>query len=291
VQLIIGIGNIKMKDEIKLTCPIPLSDYPRVLMAHGGGGSLMNNLIEKMFISVFGKQEGAVSHDSAVLEAKGKRLAFTTDSYVVSPLFFPGGDIGSMAVFGTVNDLAMSGARPHSLSVGFIIEEGLEMEVLWKIVQSMKEAADVSGVKIVTGDTKVVDRGKGDGIFINTSGIGFIEHNLEINPSQVKTGDVVLINGDLGRHGITIMAQREGLSFESKVTSDSAPLNSVVHKLISSQIKVHCMRDLTRGGLASSLNEISSSANRSIKIDENKIPVQQEVQGACSSSAPLITSI
>jgi len=269
------------KENFTLTCPIPISDYPRILLAHGGGGKLMNNLINKMFISAFGEKDSGASHDSAVIESESKRIAFTTDSYVVSPLFFSGGDIGSMAVYGTVNDLAMSGARPHSISVGFIIEEGLEMEVLWKIVQSMKKAADKSGVKIVTGDTKVVDKGKGDGIFINTSGIGFIEHDQTINPLSVEVGDVIILNGDIGRHGMTIMSQREGLSFESKIESDSAPVSEVVQGLVAAGVEIHCLRDLTRGGLASALNEIASSSKTSIKIEESSIPVHEDVKGAC----------
>jgi hydrogenase expression/formation protein HypE len=208
---------MKKEKSFELSCPIPISQYPQVMLAHGGGGTLMHNLIEKMFISAFKNTTLEARHDSAVLNLTGKKLAFTTDSYVISPLFFPGGDIGSLAIHGTVNDLSMSGAKPLYISTGFIIEEGLPMEILWKIVQSMSKASKEAGVEIVTGDTKVVDKGKGDGIFINTAGIGIIEHDLVINPSSVIPADVILINGDIGRHGIAIMAQREGLEFETTI--------------------------------------------------------------------------
>lgn len=263
-----------------LSCPIPIQQYPTVLLAHGGGGRLMHQLIEQMFLPIFGSAND-IQHDAAVLSLSSHRIAFTTDSYVVRPLFFPGGDIGSLAVHGTVNDLAMAGARPLYLSLGFILEEGLPMETLWRVVQSIKQAADQANVKIVTGDTKVVDRGKGDGIFINTAGIGILKHNQTINPTSVQPGDVILLSGDIGRHGIAIMAVREGLEFETTIESDSAPLADLVGELLSANIKIHCLRDLTRGGLASALNEIASSANVAIKIDERKIPVREDVQGAC----------
>lgn len=241
----------------------------------------MHNLIEKMFMSEFKNPALESRHDSAVINLEGKRLAFTTDSYVVSPLFFPGGDIGSLAIHGTINDLSMSGAKPQYISAGFIIEEGLPMETLWKIVQSMQEAAKKAGVEIVTGDTKVVDKGKGDGIFINTAGIGIIEYDLTINPSSVKQGDVIILSGDIGRHGIAIMAQREGLEFETVIESDSAPLNGIIQNLLSAGIEIHCMRDLTRGGLASALVEIAEASNHNIHIIEADIPVREDVQGAC----------
>lgn len=241
----------------------------------------MHGLIEKMFMSEFKNPTLDTMHDSAVLKLDTKKIAFTTDSYVVSPLFFPGGDIGSLAVHGTVNDLSMSGAKPLYITAGFIIEEGLSMETLWKVVQSMQEAAKKAGVEIVTGDTKVVDKGKGDGIFINTAGIGIVEHDLVINPSSVKQGDVIIVNGDIGRHGIAIMAEREGLEFETTIESDSAPLNDIVQKLLKSGVEIHCMRDLTRGGLASALVEIAEASNQNISIIENDIPVQEDVQGAC----------
>ncbi|MEI6514075.1 MAG: hydrogenase expression/formation protein HypE, partial [bacterium] len=230
-------------------CPIPISQYPNVLLAHGGGGKLMHNLIEQMFMASFGGEALGERHDSAVLNVEAGRLAFTTDSYVVRPLFFPGGNIGSLAVYGTVNDLSMAGARPLYISVGMILEEGLPMETLWQIVQNLQAAAKEAGVQIVTGDTKVVDRGKGDGIFINTAGIGVIEHEISIAPKNVRLGDVILVNGDIGRHGMAIMAVREGLEFETSIESDAAPLNGIVQELLKAGIEIHCMRDITRGGL------------------------------------------
>ena len=267
--------------DFALSCPIPINEYPMVLMAHGGGGKLMHDLLEKMIVPAFKNPVLETKHDSAVLEIGDQKIAFTTDSYVVHPLFFPGGDIGTLAIYGTVNDLAMSGARPMFLSVGFIIEEGLPMETLWRVVRSMEHAARKAGVILVTGDTKVVDNGKGDGIFINTAGIGIIEHEFVIAPSSVSLGDHIILNGDIGRHGIAIMAAREGLSFESQIESDCAPLSGLVKKLIDAKIKIHCMRDLTRGGLASALVEIAESSHLHINIDERTIPVREDVQGAC----------
>jgi len=267
--------------EFSLTCPIPIEQYPHVLMAHGGGGKLMHQLIERMFVSTFGNPLIEARHDGAVFDVGNARLAFTTDSYVVRPLFFPGGDIGTLAINGTVNDLAMCGARPLYLSSAFILEEGLPMETLWRVVQSMRASADAAGVRLVTGDTKVVDRGKGDGIFINTAGVGVIEHDLHINPGQVRPGDAILINGDLGRHGIAIMAVREGLEFESAIESDCAPLADLVMDLIAAGVEIHCLRDLTRGGLASALVEIAEAGSVGIRIDESTIAVRGDVQGAC----------
>ncbi|MGK7876537.1 MAG: hydrogenase expression/formation protein HypE [Xenococcaceae cyanobacterium] len=278
--------------DFNLSCPIPIEHYPHVLLAHGGGGKLMHQLINQMFAPVFsrsplnkeGTEEGKyqpVLHDSVMLNLPTGKIAFTTDSYVIRPLFFPGGDIGSLAVYGTLNDLAMSGARPLYLSAGFILEEGLLMETLWQVVQSMQQAAECAGVQIITGDTKVVDKGKGDGIFINTAGVGIIEHEQQIVPSSVQPGDVILLNGDLGRHGIAIMAVREGLEFETTIESDSAPCISVVLELLNAGVEIHCLRDLTRGGLGSALNEIAGSAGVTIRIDEQAIPVREDVQGAC----------
>jgi hydrogenase expression/formation protein HypE len=263
-----------------LSCPIPIEQYPHVLLAHGGGGRLMHQLIERMFMSLF-QPERNCQHDAAVVQIPPGQVAFTTDSYVVQPLFFPGGDIGSLAVHGTVNDLAMAGARPLYLSVSFILEEGLPMETLWQVVRSLHQAAQQANVKVVTGDTKVVERGKGDGLFINTSGIGIIEHQQVIHPQSVQSGDVVIVNGDLGRHGIAVLAEREGLEFESEIESDSAPLNGVVLNLLKAGVELHCLRDLTRGGLASALNEIAQAARVAITLDESSIPVREDVQGAC----------
>ncbi len=280
------------------SCPIPISQYPQVLMAHGGGGKLMHRLLEDVFGKAFSNPILDVRHDSAQFEMVARascpsasehtgkmpvplKLAMTTDSYVVRPLFFPGGDIGSMAVHGTVNDLAMSGARPLYLSCGFIIEEGLPMDTLWRVVCSMRAAADKCGVQIVTGDTKVVDKGKGDGLFINTTGIGVIEHSLNIAPQNVQPGDAVIVSGDLGRHGMAIMAAREGLEFESTIESDSAPVHEPVLELIKHGIEIHCLRDLTRGGLSSALNEIAEAAGVTIAIEEKSVPVREDVHAAC----------
>ncbi|HEX5081144.1 MAG TPA: hydrogenase expression/formation protein HypE [Blastocatellia bacterium] len=268
-------------NDFTLSCPIPIRQYPQVLLAHGGGGKLMHQLIERMFAPAFSNLLLGARHDGATFSVNGSKLAFTTDSYVVSPLFFPGGDIGALAVNGTVNDLAMCGARPLYLSAGFILEEGLPMETLWRVTQSMRRAAVEAGVEIVTGDTKVVDKGKGDGVFINTAGVGVIEHDFSISPASVRPGDAILLSGDIGRHGIAIMAAREGLSFESEITSDCAPLAGLVGALIEAGIEIHCLRDLTRGGLASALVEIAESARVKISIDEIAIPVREDVRGAC----------
>jgi hydrogenase expression/formation protein HypE len=272
---------VDSSNDFTLSCPIPIQQYPQVLLAHGGGGRLMHQLIERMFAPAFSNPLLGARHDGATFSVNGSRLAFTTDSYVVSPLFFPGGDIGALAVNGTVNDLAMCGARPLYLSAGFILEEGLPMETLWRVTQSMRRAAAEAGVKIVTGDTKVVDKGKGDGVFINTAGVGVIERDLFISPASVRPGDSILLSGDIGRHGIAIMAAREGLSFESEITSDCAPLAGLVGALIEGGIEVHCLRDLTRGGLASALVEIAEAARVKISIDEIAIPVREDVRGAC----------
>ena len=267
--------------DFTLNCPLPISDYPTVTLAHGGGGKLMHQLIEKMILPAFQSPLLETRHDGAVFELGGARLAFTTDSYVVHPLFFPGGDIGSLAINGTVNDLSMCGARPVYLSCGLILEEGLPMETLWAVVQSLKKNAEAAGVQLVTGDTKVVDRGKGDGVFINTAGVGLVEHRLTIAPASVREGDVVLLSGDIGRHGIAIMAMREGLEFESAIESDCAPLNAAVRALIEGGIEVHCLRDLTRGGLGTTLIEIAEATGLGINIEETKIPVRDDVAGAC----------
>lgn len=267
--------------NFSLTCPIPIAQYPHVLMAHGGGGKLMHTLIEKMFLSVFDNPVLDSRHDGAVVMLGGTRLAFTTDSYVVQPLFFPGGNIGSMAVHGTVNDLAMCGARPLFLSAGFIIEEGLPMETLWRVVSAMQQAAAEAGVQIATGDTKVVDKGKGDGIFINTAGIGVIEHDVQISPANVRPGDAVLLSGDIGRHGIAIMTLREGLEFDTTIESDSAAVAGLVLALLDAGVEIHCLRDLTRGGLASGMIEIAEAAQTHIHLDERAIPVREDVRGAC----------
>jgi hydrogenase expression/formation protein HypE len=267
--------------EFTLSCPIPISDYPTVTLAHGGGGKLMHHLLETMILPAFKNDLAESRHDGATFNIGNARLAFTTDSYVVRPLFFPGGDIGSLAINGTVNDLAMCGAKPLHLSCGLILEEGLPMETLWRVVQSLQQNAAAAGVQLVTGDTKVVDKGKGDGVFINTAGIGVVEHNLKIAPASVRPGDAVLLSGDIGRHGIAIMAVREGLQFETAIESDCAPVASTVAKLIDNGIEVHCLRDLTRGGLGTTLIEIAEASNLHITIEELKIPVREDVAAGC----------
>jgi hydrogenase expression/formation protein HypE len=272
-----------MSNEFNLSCPLPLSDHATVQLAHGGGGRLMRSLIETLFLPAFAAPAArpVPPHDSAVVELGPARVALTTDTFVVSPLFFPGGDIGSLAVYGTVNDLAMSGATPAYLSAGFILEEGLPLETLRRVVQSMCAAAAVAGVRIVTGDTKVVDRGKGDGIFINTAGIGLVPPGVEVSPARVVPGDAVLLSGDLGRHGIAIMSVREGLTFAGALPSDCASLASLVQALRTLGADLHCLRDLTRGGLAAALCEIALDARVGIHIQETEIPVSEPVAGAC----------
>ena len=251
-------------------------------MAHGGGGRMSQMLIEKMFVPAFDNASLEQLNDGAVLGVEAGRLAFSTDSFVISPLFFPGGDIGSLAIHGTVNDIAMCGAVPIALSVGMIIEEGLPMQTLWQIVQSMQAAARKAGVSIVTGDTKVVDRGKGDGIYINTSAIGRIPEGIDVAPRRARPGDKILINGAIAVHGIAIMSVREGLEFETTLESDSAALNGLVGYLLGTLgEKVHVLRDPTRGGLSSTLNEIAVQARLGIRLVEKDIPIWEDVRGAC----------
>lgn len=242
----------------------------------------MHDLVQKMFVEAYGGEQLRAGHDGAVFSPPAaSRLAFTTDSYVVSPLFFPGGDIGSLSVHGTVNDLAMCGARPLYLSVALVIEEGLEMETLWRIVRSIAEAGKRCGVEIATGDTKVVDRGKADGLFVTTSGIGAVESELPISPGSVRPGDDILLSGDIGRHAVAILGAREGLQFEPPVVSDSAPVHETVRELMESGVEIHCMRDPTRGGLATTLVEISKSSDSRVIVNEEAIRVPEGVRGAC----------
>lgn len=241
----------------------------------------MQSLIQDVFLKAFSNPYLSQLHDSAVVPIEGHRIAITTDSYVVRPLFFPGGDIGSMAVHGTINDLAMSGATPLYLTAGFILEEGLPIETLQRVVTSMANAARQAGVSIVCGDTKVVDRGKGDQIFINTTGVGQVQEDIDIGHHRIQPGDRILVSGDLGSHGIAAMSVREGLSFAGGIVSDSAPLHQVVAELILEGVSIHCMRDLTRGGLASALNELGKSSKQNFLIDESQIPIQEPVRGAC----------
>ena len=262
-------------------CPIPISQYSSVLLAHGGGGKLTHQLIQSLFVAQFDNAMLSTMHDGAVFTAGGATLAFSTDSYVVKPIFFPGGNIGELAVNGTVNDLAMCGARPLYLSSALIIEEGLPMDDLWKIVVSMQNAAEKAGVQLVTGDTKVVDRGKGDGIFINTSGVGLVGPGITIDPRNARPGDKIIVNGPIAVHGIAIMSVREGLAFDTEIRSDTAPLNGLVDVILRAGRDVHVLRDPTRGGVASVANEIAQSSRQGILLDEAALPVGEEVRGAC----------
>lgn len=264
-----------------LSCPLSLRSYPEIVMGHGGGGKLSEELLEHLFLPAFKNAHLAQLGDSTVLTIGEQRLAFSTDSYVVRPLFFPGGCIGDLAVNGTVNDLAMSGAKPLYLSAGFIIEEGFPMKSLMAVTYAMGEAARLAGVQIVTGDTKVVERGQGDGCYINTAGIGVVPPDLEIASHRATPGDIVILSGTIGDHGMAIMSVREGLAFESEIMSDSAPLYSLVERMLEVCPHIRTLRDPTRGGVATSLNEIAKASNVGIKIDETSIPVNAHVQSAC----------
>jgi len=267
--------------KFSLNCPLPITDYKNILLAHGSGGTLTKSLIDKIFYSQFNNKILLAEGDSAVFDADSSRIAFTTDSYVVNPIFFPGGNIGELAVNGTVNDLAVSGARPLYISAAFILEEGFPIDELWEIVLSMQNAAKNAGVSIVTGDTKVVDKGKGDKIFINTAGIGVFDFNVDISPENIKVGDKIIINGNIAEHGIAIMAMRENIEFKSRIKSDTLPLNGLIGKALEQTNKIHMMRDPTRGGLASSLNEIAQKGGKKILIYEEKIPIKPDVAAAC----------
>jgi hydrogenase expression/formation protein HypE len=263
------------------SCPIPISDYREIVLAHGSGGKLSQQLIQKIVLPQFRNELLEPLHDGAIFSVNGARLAFSTDSFVVSPIFFPGGDIGKLAVHGTVNDLSMCGARPLYLSAGFILEEGTSMEDFWRIVSSMREAAAEAGVALVTGDTKVVDRGKADKIFINTSGIGVVPDGVDIAPGRARVGDKVIVSGEIAVHGMAIMSVREGLEFETQIASDTAPLNRLVESILAAVPDVHVLRDPTRGGITSALTEIAQAAKLGIRLDEARIPISEEVKGAC----------
>lgn len=263
------------------SCPLPRSNYQEIVLAHGSGGKLSQELIQKIILPQFRNDLLEPLHDGALFSVGAERLAFSTDSYVVSPIFFPGGDIGKLAIHGTVNDLAMCGARPLHLSVGFILEEGLPMDDFWRVVQSMREAADAAGVTLVTGDTKVVDRGKADKIFINTSGIGVVPKGVNIDPKRARPGDKIILSGSIAVHGIAIMSVREGLEFETEIASDTAPLNGLVEAIFATGRDVHVLRDPTRGGVTSALSEITQSAGTGMVLDEVRIPINEEVKGAC----------
>jgi hydrogenase expression/formation protein HypE len=267
--------------DFTLSCPIPITEYPIITMVHGSGGVLSHQLIEKMFIPAFENEILSEGHDGATFNIKEGKLAYTTDSFVVSPIFFPGGNIGDLAVNGTINDLVCCGAKPLYLSVGFILEEGLPMEDLWKIVVSMKNTADRAGVKIITGDTKVVDRGKGDRIFINTSGIGKVPEGIHISPQNCSPGDAIILSGKIGDHGVAIMSARSGLEFETTIISDTTALNGLADQVFHTTMNIHVLRDPTRGGIATVLNELCQAAKVGMIIDEEKISVSEEVRGAC----------
>src|ERR1017187_4992164 len=269
-------------DFANWSCPLPLADYPTIVMGHGGGGKLGNELVEHLFLPAFRNPELENLGDAAVLDLGGSRLAMSTDSFVVQPLFFPGGSIGELAVNGTVNDLAVSGAEPRFLSTSFILEEGFPLAQLAAIVDAMAAAAATAGVKIVTGDTKVVERGHGDGCYINTAGVGLLRPGIQVGPNRPRVGDAILVSGTIGDHGMAIMSVREGLEFESQIRSDCAALNGLIAEVLESAgLAVHAMRDPTRGGLASTLNEIANSSGVGIEIDEASLPVRSEVQSAC----------
>jgi hydrogenase expression/formation protein HypE len=263
------------------SCPLPITNYKEIVLAHGSGGKLSHQLIEKLVLPQFRNEFLEPLHDGAIFSLSGSRFAFSTDSYVVSPIFFPGGDIGKLAVHGTVNDLAMCGAKPLYLSAGFILEEGTAMGDFWRVVQSMRGAAEDAGVKLVTGDTKVVDRGKADKIFINTSGIGVIPESVNIHPGRAQIGDKILLSGAIAVHGIAIMSVREGLEFETEVASDTAPLNGLVETILAANKDIHVLRDPTRGGITSALTEIAQAAKVGMLLNEGAIPISEDVKGAC----------
>ncbi|MDB6111382.1 MAG: hydrogenase expression/formation protein HypE [Pedosphaera sp.] len=263
------------------SCPLPITDHQEIVLAHGSGGKLTQQLIQRMVLPHFKNELLNPLHDGAMFSVNGTKLAFSTDSFVVNPIFFPGGDIGELAINGTVNDLAMCGARPLHLSAAFILEEGLPMAEFWRVIQSMQRAARAAGVNLVTGDTKVVDRGKGDKIFINTSGIGIVEAGVNIHPQRAQVGDKIIINGPIAVHGIAIMSVREGLAFETEIASDTAPLNGLVQTMLAAAPDIHVLRDPTRGGITSTLSEIAEQACVGIRLEEASIPIGEDVKGAC----------
>ncbi|MDJ0921907.1 MAG: hydrogenase expression/formation protein HypE [Henriciella sp.] len=262
------------------SCPLPLSDYPEITLAHGAGGALTEQLFQNLILPELSNTLLDERHDGAVFPANARELAFTTDSYVIQPLEFPGGDIGHLAVCGTINDLAMCGARARHLSLSLIIEEGLPTETLWRIIRSVGQTCRAANVAVVTGDTKVVERGKGDGLFITMTGVGEIIAQQPIRPTRIQPNDVILVSGDIGRHGIAVLSAREGIAFETPVRSDCAPLHDIVHALIAADLDIHCMRDLTRGGLATALIELCQTSGLGMMINEAAVPVSDAVSGA-----------
>jgi hydrogenase expression/formation protein HypE len=269
-----------MIDFDNWSCPVPLRDTPNVVMGHGGGGAMSGELVEHLFLPAYGS---AVSlADSAVVPLLGGRIALSTDSYVVKPMFFPGGSIGELAVNGTINDLAMSGAVPLYLTIAFILEEGTPLATVGKIAAAVGEAASAAGVQVVTGDTKVVDNGSGDGVYLNTAGVGLVEAGVTIAPTRAASGDVVIISGDIGVHGVAVMSVRAGLEFETTVSSDTAPLHGLVAAMLAAGGDVHVLRDPTRGGVAASLNEIARAAKVGVLLEETSLPIPAPVADACS---------
>jgi len=271
----------ELAEQLAFSCASPIGMRERIVLGHGSGGRLSAELLRDVFLPVFSNPLLDRMDDQAIFSVGESRLAMTTDSFVVKPLFFPGGDIGSLAVHGTVNDLAMGGARPLFLSAAFILEEGFPVDQLRRIAASMAGAARTAGVAIVTGDTKVVEKGKGDGLFINTTGVGLVPDHLRMSANQARPGDCVILSGPIGDHGIAILAKREGLEFETEILSDSAPLDGLVAAMLAASNDIRCLRDPTRGGLSSALNEIAAQSGVSIQIEETKIPVREEVRGAC----------
>lgn len=269
-------------DPAAWTCPAPLRDQPRIVMGHGGGGTLSAELVQHVFAPAFGGETLAQFGDSAALTLGGARLAFSTDSFVVRPLFFPGGSIGDLAVNGTVNDLAMSGARAAYLSCGFILEEGVELETVSRVAEALGAAARAAGVEVATGDTKVVESGRGDGIYINTAGIGLIPAGVDLRPQRVVPGDVVIVSGPVGVHGVAIMSVREGLEFGVEIESDCAALGGLVEAMLAVTPDLHVLRDPTRGGLAASLNEIAAASGAGVVLTERHVPVPPAVANACA---------
>jgi hydrogenase expression/formation protein HypE len=264
------------------TCPLPLRDTPTIVMGHGGGGAMSSELIEHLFLPGYGPAADAELGDSAVVTVGGSQLAFSTDSFVVKPMFFPGGSIGDLAVNGTVNDLAMSGATPLYLSTAFILQEGTALADIGRVAAAMGAAAQAAGVRLVTGDTKVVDSGSGDGVYVNTTGIGLVADGVDINPRRAAVGDAVLISGDIGVHGVAVMSCREGLEFGTTVASDTAPLHGLVAAMIATGADLHVLRDPTRGGVSASLNEIARAAAVGVELVERDLPIPPEVRDACS---------
>ena len=264
-----------------LSCPVPILSHDTVQLAHGAGGKLSNEMIDKIFLPRFSNTTLEKMEDQAILENPGGRIAFSTDTFVVDPIFFPGGNIGDLAINGTVNDVAMSGAQPKFLSVGFILEEGLPFETLHRIVLSMEAAAKLAGVQVVAGDTKVVNRGSCDKLFINTTGFGFVPDGVNISAANLRPGDKIILSGTIADHGMAVMTSREGLSFQSTVKSDTAGLNHLVNDMIATSNDIHALRDPTRGGLATSLNEFAATSNVGIQLEDDRIPVRDDVRGAC----------